>query len=234
MIFPVLEIEDIVQVGDQTRLNAVKSFVSKDEESISKVEISPDDGTTWIDVTGDSEKDWFLDWQFDGITRDQNVKVRVTTDGAPTEITKIIKVISVDDDKLFSVDTDLIALEPDILKYVALGRASFLNVHRMAQTKILESLDESGVTDVDCHKPTKASVVDVSEVRAWSRDLVLHLIFKSLINSVDDVFVAKSAYYAKEVGIRKGRAITRLDLNNDGELECDEGVSSMSMDLVRR
>lgn len=233
MIFPVLETEDIVQVGDQTRLNAGKSIATKDEEQISKVEIEPEGGSGFIDVTDQSPRDWFLDWFYTGITRTVTASVRITIGVTVTTKTKTISVISAADDKLFSADTDLIALEPEILKYVVDGRSSFLNVHRLAQTKILESLDESGVVDTAGAKLTKAAVVDVSEVKAWSRDLTLHLIFKGLIVSVDDVFMVRSKYYWGEVQSRMARAILRLDLNGDGQLEKSEGVTFGSMNLVR-
>ncbi len=256
MLFPVLETEDIVQVGDQTRLSAIKSFVSKGESAIAKVEIQPESGGDWFNVTGSGPKDWFLDWQYAGDTRDIVPSVRVSiaepaededsdneddespedeaTEHKLTAIAGAMKIISKADDKLFSADTDLIALEPDVLKYVIQGRSSFLNVHRAAQKKILESLDESGVVDKSGHKLTKAAVVDVSEVAAWSRDLTLHLIFKSLILSADDVFESKMKFYSKEVVSRTERAILRLDLNGNGTIETREGVAQMSAALVRR
>lgn len=233
MIFPVLEIEDIVQVGDQTRLSATKSFAGKDDE-ISKVEIQPEATESFIDVTGDKSADWFLDWQYTGASRSVTVKVRVTVGEDTSELSKTMQVLTAADDKLFSADTDLIGIEPDILKYTPVGRASFLNIHRTAQTKILEGLDEAGIVDNAGNKITKAAVVDVTEVRAWSRDLVLHLIYKALINSVDDVFTKKMEFYASEVEKRKARAVLRLDLNGDGELGKSELVQTQSMELFRR
>src|SRR5436190_21070657 len=124
MIFPCLETEDVVQVGDSLRLSACKSFVSKDEDSISKVQICPEWAeydAEWIDVSasGDDdetilpEKDWFLDWRYSGVSRSVTAKVRVYADSEDEyeETERVISVLSVDDDKLFSVDTDLIALE---------------------------------------------------------------------------------------------------------------------------
>lgn len=237
MIFPVLENEAVVQIGDMTRLSACRSFVSKGSEAITKVEIQPDELSDFIDVTSQlGSSEWYLDWSYEGDTRIALAAVRIsTTDGEdPVVMTKAISVVSVVDDNLFSADADLTALEPDVIKYTPGGRNSFLNVHREAQIKILEGLDESGVTGSNGHKLTKAAVVDVTEVRAWSRDLTLHLIFKGLINAVDDVFTAKARWYAGEVEKRKARAILRLDLNGDGSLEQCEGLSFATMDLVRR
>lgn len=234
MIFPVLETEKVVQIGDMTRLNATKSFVSKDDEDITKVEIQPENGADWIDVTGSSSKDWYLDWIYTGASRAAVPSVRITTDGSPTAKTGAISLLTVADDKLFSTDQDLIALEPDILKWVPEDRASHIAVHRAAQGKILEALDESGVVDSAGNKLTKAAMVDISEVNAWSRDLTLHLIFSGLVNAVDDVFTRKAAHYSVEASKRKSRAVLRLDINGDGEVDKGETAPDlMSMDLRR-
>jgi hypothetical protein len=238
MIFPVLETEDVVQINDMTRLSAVKSFISKDEAAISLVEIQPEAAGSWIDVTGASPADWYLDWVYTGASRTVTVTVRITTTGSPTTLAKTFSIKTVADDNLFSSDQDLVGFEPDILKWVPPGRASFLNIHRTAKAKILESLDESGVVDSAGAKLTDAAVVDASEVKAWSRDLALHLIFKGLINAVDDVFTIKSKYYEAEAAKRKQRAIIRLDLDGDGNIDQDEGsaegVSFQTMELIRR
>ncbi len=245
MIFPVLETEDVVQVGDMTRLSAGKSYVSKGEPEITKVEIQPEADADWIDITGTARPDWLLDWAYGGVTRTVVASLRITTTAADADadpvveavteaIEKSISIVIAADDYLFSGDADIIPFEPDVLNWTYPGRATFLNVHRAAQTRIMETLDEMGVTDDEGLKLTKTAVVDITEVRAWSRDLALHLIFKSLINAVDDVFTSKSRYYASEASKRQSRAVLRLDLNGDGEIKLGEQVQTMSMELVRR
>lgn len=70
--FPVLEIEDKVQVGDKTRLSGVKSFVSTGGDPIVNVSVEPGAGATPIvlsplgsptPATTDAET-WFTDWQW--------------------------------------------------------------------------------------------------------------------------------------------------------------------------
>jgi hypothetical protein len=234
MIFPVLENEDVVQVGDMTRLSALKSFGSKDEAEITKVEILPEVGGTWIDVTGASPLDWYLDWTYTGASRAIVPSVRITTNSTPTQLDKAMSIVTKADDYLFSGDTDLLPFEPDILRWTYPGRSSFLNIHRAAQTRILELLDEMGIVDYNKMKLTKAAVIDVTEVRAWSRDLTLHFIFKSLVNAVDDVFSAKAKWYGAEAGRRQERAVLRLDLSGNGALEVGEQVATGSMELLRR
>ena len=110
MIFPNLILENIVQENDKTRLDATKSFISKDEAAVTLVEIEPYTGAGYIDVTGTSSKDWYLDWSYptDG---NKTVTVRITTDGGPVSSSKTIWIIDSVDDNLFSYDQDLTAIE---------------------------------------------------------------------------------------------------------------------------
>jgi hypothetical protein len=236
MIFGVLELESVIQINDKTRLSGLKSFVTKDEEAISKVEIEPEAGVGFIEVTGTSFKDWYLDWIYTGATRTVTVSLRVTV-GTLTPVdatfTKTISVVTAADDALFSGDQDLVALEPDILRWVPDGRSSFLNVHRESQKKIIDWLNESGVTDVNGVALTKAAVVNVDEVRSWSRDLTLHLIFKGIQNAVDDVFSDKAKFYEAQSLKRQSRAKLRLDLNGDDTIDLGEEINMISRDLVR-
>jgi hypothetical protein len=231
-IFGVLDVESVVQVDDQTRLSGVKSFLSKDNAAITLVEIEPEAGSGFITVTGTSSKDWFLDWSYSGVSRTVVASLRITA-GSTLTFTKSISVVTAADDKLFSADVDLIELEPDLLNYVPRGRSSYLNVHRAAQKKIMDWLNESGVVDVSGNKLTKADVVDLDEVRAWSRDLTLSLIFKGLQNAVDDVFSDKAKYYESQAANRQNRARLRLDLNNDGSISLADSVNMTSRDLIR-
>lgn len=232
-IFGVLELEDIVQVDDLTRLVADKTIVSKDNAAITLVEIEPESGSGFIDVTGSLPKDWYLDWAYSGASRTVTVSLRITA-GTVSTFTKTISIVTASDDKLFSSDQNLVELEPDILKYVPRGRSSFLNVHRASQKKIMDWLNESGVVDTSGAKLTKDDVVDVDEVRAWSRDLTLSLIFKGLQNAVDDVFADKAKYYESQAGNRQNRAKLRLDLNNDGSLSLADSVNMNSRELIRQ
>ena len=139
MIFPVLELESVVQVNDRTRLNAGKTYISPDEAAITLIEIQPAASEAFIDVTSNR----YLDWQYstDGTAA---VVVRVTTGSSgPTTFTKDLSVLSVADDKLFSADSELLPYEPNILDYVREGRNSFLDIHRASQDRILKWLDEN-------------------------------------------------------------------------------------------
>lgn len=231
-VFPVLEAESTLQIGDKTRLSGTKSFVSKDNVAVTLVEIEPEAGAGFIPVTGTSYKDWYLDWVYAGATRTVVASLRVTAGGVATT-TKSVSLLTAASDYLFSTDADLVAIEPDILKWVPEGRTTFINVHREAQIKILDWLDEAGITNVDGDRLTKDRLRDLDEVRSWSKYMVLSLIFRGIYNSVDDVFVDKAKFYASLAKDKSSRTKLRLDIDGDGATSVAEDFVTLSRDLVR-
>lgn len=226
-IFPRLELEDVLQVNDKTRLSANKTFISPGEADITLIEIEPEAGAGFIDVTANK----YLDWQY-ATAGNKVVSVRVTTDGAPTSFTKTISVLSEADDKLFSGDAELVPHEPDIMNYVPDGRASFLNVHRLSQDRILAWLDENRIWGTNGAKLTKANIFDLSEVNDWSKFLTLKFIFEGLSNQIDDIFADKARRYDAMMQDARGRAALRLDLDEDGAEDIKQDMLSFTM--VRR
>lgn len=236
MIFPNIVVEPVLQVDDRTRLNASKSYVSKGSDAILSVEIEPDTGLGFVDVTGSTSRDWFLDWQYDTAGA-KTVTTRVTIDDlANTQETKtaIIDVLTAAEDALFSTDSDLLQFEEEILKFVPEGRNSFLNVHRKMQSLILDELDERGVQNRDGTRITKDQIVDVKEVNSWSTFGVLHLIYMDLYNSTEDVFFQKAQDYKSKKNFHRDDAFIRLDLNRDGQTGFSEQVGVRTGNLIRR
>lgn len=231
MIFPNLEVESILQVNDKTRINATKSYVSKDETAITLVEIDPGDGT-FRTVTGSGSKDWFLDWEYstDG---EKTVLARVTTDGSPVTKSAIINVVSVLEDNLFSNDGNLTALESDILNYIPKGKSSFLNVHRKAQSIILSEIDERGITNTDGSRILKSQIVDIEDFKKWSAYLTMWLIQQDLSNSVDDKFDQKAKFYKQRMDFHRERSFLRIDFNKDGNVSAGEKVSVRTARMIR-
>lgn len=230
-IFPVIELEDIVQVDDKTRLDAAKTFTSKDGPTIVKVEIQPYAAGPWIEVTGTKSSDWFTDWQYD-TAGTKAVSLRVNDPGGVT-VSKNIEVLTAVDDALFSSDPDLEKEEPDILKYVRKGRSSFKDIHREAQRQIMQFFDDKGYVDASGAKLTKDAVVDVSEVREWSKYLALYLIFSALSNQNDDIFSSKASFYHSKMLAARQKNAFRLDLDGDGEISEGERLK-LSTSLMQR
>lgn len=237
MIFPLLETEPIVQIGDKTRISASKTFTS-DEPAITLVQIEPEVGAGFINVSGSPvlAKNWVLDWAY-ATSGTKAITLRVTTNGAPTVFSKTISVVTVAADNLWSNDADLIIHEPDIMKWVKSGRASFLDYHRMAQTRILEWLDNLKLWNQDGYAFTKEDItqaVAVEDLKRISTYWVLELIFAGISNKTDDVFFQKQKTYgALRKDLQGERSRIRADFNQDGIIEDFEQVNIKAMRLYR-
>jgi len=63
MLSPILEIEDQVQIKDQTRFSATKSFKTKDETDFTICTVQPGMGGPTLDIFDPlDQKNWFADW----------------------------------------------------------------------------------------------------------------------------------------------------------------------------
>lgn len=231
-IFGIIKNEAIIQVDDKTRIDVSKSFVSKDEAAITLIEIEPESGNGYIDVTGSDSRDWFLDWVYSGTTRAETINLRITTDGAPSIFTATIQVNTAVDDKLFSGDSDILSKRDDLLKYLKPGKSSFLNFHREARNQILSRLDDEGKTDINGDRLTADAFVDNEEVREISAFWTLALIFRNFSNAIDDVHDRDANAYMGDVSRKWNRAFLRYDRDGDGDInqgEGDYGFSSIKV-----
>lgn len=227
MIFIQSNFEKVVQIGDKTRIDVSKTFISPDESAITAITIEPESGADIIDITADQ----YLDWAY--LTAgEKTATISVTTDGVPTTKDITITAIGQSDEKLFSDDKDIISHEVDIYRFLRPGRSSFLDFHRIAQKMILDDLDQRGIVDSNGNKLVAADIYDVEEVKEWSKYLALHLIFKSVQSEVDDIYGIKSKSYVDMADRQRTRATLRLDTNQDGSV--DSRPDLMSGRLVRR
>jgi len=225
MIFPRLKLENIVRADDKTRLDASGCYVSPDEAEITLVEIQPEAAGEWYDVTTDR----YLDWQY-SVDGEKVISVRITTNAAPTVYSFSIAVVSVVDDIILSTDSDLVALEDDILKYVRDGRATFIDKHRLARNIILDELDANRIYDVDGNRYTVADIADIEDFKKWSMYLALSIVFYSLSTQSGDFFDVKAKHYDKKVETARNRSFFRM--KPDGANE--EKIDSFSGELVRQ
>jgi hypothetical protein len=234
-IFPKIEAATVVQVSDKFRIDCTKTYISKGEAAITLVRVEPEEGAGFINITGAAPiqpKNWFLDWEYSS-PGEKIVTLEVTTDGAPVTVTHAVECLSEVDDKLFSTDQDLVAIEHNVTKYVPDGRASFKYLHREAQKQILEWLWINGYRGPANQRLTKENIIDVDEVRFWSKYMVLRLLYRDLSNSTNDVNDQKSKLY--EVQEHRWREIAglKLDVTGDGTAGAYEGFNLTSRELVR-
>lgn len=149
-----------------------------------------------------------------------------------------VELFTPESDYLFSSDQDLLAEEPDVMKWTVKGRSTHLNVHRKAQQHVVDWLDRNGYRDESGNALTKWNITDVGQVRLWSSYLALKFIFSSISNAVDDVFAEKSAEYEKLEVMARNRAVLELAFTTESELkgktDRDLSPSSWGGTLVRR
>ena len=227
MIFIQIKTEEKVQVDDMTRIDATPSFISPDESEITLVEIEPELGSGFVDVTSSK----YLDWAYES-TGEKSVSVRITTDGMPITKTHNLNVVSVSDDRLFSNDSDIISHENDLFRFLREGRVSFLDVHRVAQGLILDYLDQTNVTNIDGSRVEKDDIYEIKEVKEWSKFLTLSLIFESVANEVEEIFSVKARKYrnmAKEVSARAS-----VKIGDSANARPDQSLDLRSARIVRR
>lgn len=221
--------EKIIQENDMTRIN-VQAIVTAGSETITSIEIDPNNSTNFFDITSDE----YLDWMY-SIAADTTINIKVTDSTlAETFKTATIKVVSILEDNLFSEDSDIIPYEPDLLGYLQKGRLTYLDKHRLAQEEILNELDANQIWKQDGTRYVAADIIDIKEFKEWSKFVTLRIIFEGMHNAVDDIFTDKASMYQGRAVQAKKRASLRLDSNGDGVInEASEKTDLISGDLVR-
>lgn len=156
-------------------------------------------------------------------------------DGSTTATHDVyVKVYSVDGDALLSNDADLQSHEPNILQWCQPGRNTFKNIHRAAQTNIIDWLNENGYTDTNQKPLRKRHLMNKDEFRQWAKFAALALIFEGISNAVDDVFAKKAGTYRGKESKARQRAVLRIDVNDDGTLDKTEYIGIGSGTKVTR
>lgn len=233
MIFATLKTESTLQVLDKTRLDGTQTFVSKGSPAIQTVEIEPESGDGFFDVTGTKSSDWFLDWAYQ--TSGAKVVTLRVFDGVDTVTqSTTINVVTAVQDGLWSNDQDLIANEYDILKWLPAGKSSWNHLHRKSQEFILDWLNSIRVWKNDGSKLTKSDLPDTEDLRQLSKYWTLETIFGQLSNRTDDIFNQKMIQYRE---MRVGKQNTNwlaIDQDGNGEVEQVEKKDLRTTRLIRR
>lgn len=227
MLFPVLKFESKVQVDDQTRLDASKSYVSQDEAALTIIEIDPD-GTGYINVTATK----YLDWQF-AVAGTTTATVRIDNGTTPVTKSYDITVVTAATDSLISNDESLSVYEPDLLSFVRPGRNSYKDVHRRVDALILDWLDSNRLWKTNGDRYVKADLIDQQDFKEWATFWALQLIFEGLSDKVDDKWAQKAGVYKALAKAACNRGTLRLDSNGSGEITSGEKFDNISKGLIR-
>lgn len=248
-IFIAVNYDDVCQVGDKIRFDLTKSFVARPKVTgvdITKIEVSPINDGNYLTIHDSSipaiklaVKDWYFDWVYK--TQDdaspghiQEIAFRFTASDSSTEtVIKEFSLLTAAQDNLFSTDNDLISHEPDILKWLPDGRSTWNYIHRRCRDRILSYLFEKGYKNSDGTPFDKDQILEKYDAKEWSTFMALKIIFGSITNSKDDVFLQKAKFYET----LEGRAATtdiRIDINKDNITGAGESVNMNGPLLIRR
>lgn len=240
MIFPIIETDDVMQVGDKFRILADKTYKTPDEAAYTKVEIEPYAGAGFIEVQGDlskpkPEKHWYLDFQFPS-SGAKVISLRVTTNGSPVTVTKTVTCLTEAEDNLFSDDNLLKEVQEDIFKLIPDGRSTFKYKHRAAQNFILDWLWNNGyykTVGAGVEPFVKADIVDKEFISDWATYVCLRMLYQSNQSQGGDVFRQKALDFLASEERAREKFLLKLDVDGDGELSVNEGEQVTSRRLIR-
>lgn len=229
-IFGVIKSDDKVFTGDKLRIDVSGSFLAPDLTfaTISH-EISVDAGVTWYNISAKKNIDWLFT-----TAGTKTISVRIsTTEPASQVFTKDITVLNLATANLFSTDSDLYIHEPEIDQYRPKKWSSWNMVHLMAQTWIVDFLDEKGIFAEDGSKYTAADIMDKQQVKQLSIYKTLQFIFEGNSNVGGDLFSIKAAEYDKLANAKASRSQLSLDYNKDTVSTVSERTNLQTI-LVKR
>lgn len=229
-IFGVIKSDDKVFTGDKLRIDVSGSFLAPDLTfaTISH-EISVDAGVTWYNISAKKNIDWLFT-----TAGTKTISVRIsTTEPASQVFTKDITVLNLATANLFSTDSDLYIHEPEIDQYRPKKWSSWNMVHLMAQTWIVDFLDEKGIFAEDGSKYTAADIIDKQQVKQLSTYKTLQFIFEGNSNVGGDLFSIKAAEYDKLANAKASRSQLSLDYNKDTVSTVSERTNLQTI-LVKR
>jgi len=231
MIFIKCINEKLVQVDDKTRIDVSKSFINAGV--VSEVEIKPEASENFYSVYNTDQKRWYLDWAYetDGA---KVITVRITTDLSVKTVAFNIDIITAVDDYLYSDDSDIFSIESELKNYIPRGRNSFLNKHRAAQEHILSYLDRKNIKNQDGTKILKGQIIDINDVRDWSKYETLKLVYEDLVVSVGDIFKDKANMYRDLALDHATRSLLRLDFDKDTVQEQFESLDMRTFRMTKR
>lgn len=231
-IFGVIKTDDKVFTGDQLRIDVSGSFLAPGLSfgTISH-EISIDEGVTWFNVSTKKSADWIF-----STAGEQIITLRLTASTTPTAttqtFTKTVNVLDLTAQKLFSLDSDLYIIEPEIDQYLPKRWSSWNLVHLKAQEYIIDWLDEKKTFKRDGSKYGVSDILDKQEVKQWSTYKVLEFIYEGNSNIVGDISSIKRDKYRTMSDEKASRS--QLSLNYSGDVaDTEQRVDLFSVNVVR-
>lgn len=232
MIFLSCMREELVQVGDKTRIDVSKSFFNGD--AITDIRIKPEASESFLSVFNANPAKWYLDWAYstDGV---KNISVEAT-DGLSTVSQDFqIEIISAADDNLYSSDAQLFSIESELRKYIPQERSSFNHIHREAQQRILAYLDRKRIWKDNGDAYSKDEINITGELAKWSLYEAAYLIYMDLYIQNGDKFREKMNDYKELRNYERDRGAIKVDKDGSGTIENNSEIQDLkSFRLIRR
>ena len=229
MIFGIIKTDDKVFTGDQLRIDVSASFLAPGSTfgTVSH-EVSVDEGATWFNVSSKKLADWIFSTAGDKI-----ITLRLTNSTGDFEtFTKTVKVLDLTAQKLFSLDSDLYIIEPEIDQYLPKRWSSWNLVHLKAQEYIIDWLDEKKIMKRDRTKYTVNDLLDLQEVKQWSTYKALEFIYEGNSNIVGDISSVKRDKYKSMSNEKASRSQLSLNFSGNSE-DTTQKTDLFSVDVVR-
>jgi hypothetical protein len=232
MIFLSCIRESLVQVNDKTRIDVSKSFVSG--SGITAISIKPEASGAFIPVYNSNQAKWYLDWAY--ATSGTKVISVQATDGTSTVSQNFeLEVITEANDNLYSSDEQIFSIESELKRYIPDGKNSFKNIHREAQSRILNYLDRKRIWSSNGEPYSKDQVNINGELSKWSLYEAMFIIYSDLFVSVGDKFAEKINQYKDLRNSERDRASIRIDKDNSGTFDSNEEIQDLkSFRMIRR
>lgn len=231
MIFGVIKCDDKVLTGDKLRVSVGESFLAPGLAFTTTVshEVSTDGGTTWYDITAKKQIDWIF--MTAGV---KTISLRLNTTLPSTQtFTKTVTVLDLTAQKLFSNDTDLYSLDPEIDQYLPKKWSSWNIVHLKSQEYIMDWLDEKRIFKQDGSKYVVDDLLDLQEVKQWSTYKTLEFIYEGNSNIVGDISSVKRDKYLSLANEKASRSQLALDYDGDGDVNNIERTDLLKVNLFR-
>lgn len=122
---------------------------------------------------------------------------------------------------VFSDDQDLVGVYPSILNFLEETEKSFILRHETARDDIVQWVRNSGEikksVELGAHAQIQSwDLLEIEEVRNWSKYLVLANIFSGLQSKDGSIWLQKAEEYTKRASDSRAAFYLSLDTNDDG------------------
>lgn len=228
-IFPIIKSDEKVFNGDKISFDFSKSFITPDETlaPAPNHQASFDGGVTWIDVTNSKKIDFIY-----STPGTKTVKLRVTAVSGNVVTDKVITVLDVVAQKLFSTDSDLYRFEPEIDSLLPKKWTSWNLVHLESQKYFMDWLDEKRIYSENGSKYAVNDLTDRDQIRQFSIFKTLELIYSGTFNQTGDIYSGKRDKYRELANDKLAKSTISLDYNKNGN--ADEGERTDLNSVVLR